>query len=378
MKEQNKEHTQKMSGSAGSSAATLTTQKALPTRVACLSVPVCRIVTFHMNGLGDLLFTLPALDALRESFPGAVITAVVPPALVELMRDSPLVDQLLPRPKGSVPDQLSMMKKLREQHFDIALGFSGTRKTALYLFATGAAVRAGYAHAKLAQLLTHQVEIEGPPRIETHLELVNSVGGHSHQFDYKDLLAISPQNFQRADKLLEDAGVKSTFAVVACAASGKRTIKEWMPKYWQQTIAQLAAKMPVVLVGAEPSEEIISGLSKDLPIIDFGGKTDLPVLAALCGRARVFVGIDSGVLHLSACMGTPVVGIYGPSDWRLTGPRGVPYRVARHDIECSPCLLAKCKWQGEMERACLTRLQPEYVLKLIDEVLLESNAPVRN
>ncbi|MEO6907364.1 MAG: glycosyltransferase family 9 protein [Abditibacteriaceae bacterium] len=364
-----------MSSSANSGAAALITQKAVTTRVACLSVPVRRIVTFHMNGLGDLLFTLPALDALRESFPGAVITSVVPSAFMSLMRDSPLVDALLPRPKSNVSDQARLMRNLHDQHFDIALGFSGTRKTALCLWATGADMRVGYANAKLAQLLTRQVKIEGPPRIETHLELVNAVGGHPHHSDYKGLLAISSQNFQRADKLLTDSDVKSTFAVVACAASGKRTIKEWMPEYWQQTIVQLATKMPVVLVGAERSEAILSGLPTDLPVYDFGGQTDLPVLAALCGRARVFVGIDSGVLHLSACMGTPVVGIYGPSDWRLTGPRGVPYRIARHEIECSPCLLAKCKWQRDMERACLTRLKPEQVLKAIDEVLLESNAP---
>lgn len=367
-----------MSGAASSGAAALTSQNAVKTRVACLSVPVRRIVTFHMNGLGDLLFTLPALDALRESFPGAVITSVVPRAFVGLLQDSPLVDVLLPRPKDTIRDQARMLRKLRQQHFDMAFGFSGTRKTALYLWATGAAVRAGYAHAKMAQVLTHYVKIEGPPRIETHLELVNAVGGQTHHADYRNLLTISPQNFQRADKLLAESGIKSTFAVIAWSASRRRTIKEWMPQYWQQTITQLAAKMPVVIVGAEPSDAIIDGLPKGLPVHDLSRQTDLPALAALCARARIFVGIDSGVLHLSACMGTPVVGIYGPSDWRLTGPRGVPYRIARHEIECSPCKLEKCKWQGDMERACLTRLKPEHVLKAIDEVLLESNAPVCN
>lgn len=354
-----------------------TAQAKVKANIACLSVPVRRIVTFHMNGLGDLLFTLPALDAIRESFPGAVITAVVPRAFMDLMQDSPLVDVLLPRPKSNVSAQARMMKRLRDQHFDLAFGFSATRKTAFYLWATGAAIRAGYAHAKMPQLLTHTVEIEGPPRIETHLEIVNAVGGHSHQSDYRDLLTISPQHFRLADQLLESSGVKSTFAVVAAAASSRRTIKEWMPDYWQQTIEKLAAQMPVVLVGTTPSEEITSGLKAGLPVYDFGGRTDLAVLAAMCGRARLFVGIDSGVLHLAACMGTPVVGIYGPSDWRLTGPRGVPYRIARHEIECSPCKLSQCKWQGDMERACLTRLKPEHVLKAIDELLLESGGPAR-
>jgi ADP-heptose:LPS heptosyltransferase len=124
--------------------------------------------------------------------------------------------------------------------------------------------------------------------------------------------------------------------------------------------------LPVVLVGTSPTPEVAAQFPN---AFDVGGRTDLPTLAALCGRARLFMGIDSGVLHLAAAMGTPVVGIYGPSDWRLTSPRGVPQRIVRHPVECSPCLLSECPWKNEEHKKCLTRLAPESVVTAARELI---------
>jgi heptosyltransferase-2 len=63
------------------------------------------------------------------------------------------------------------------------------------------------------------------------------------------------------------------------------------------------------------------------------------------------------------------VGIFGPSDWRLTAPRGVPHRIVRHPVECSPCLLSECKWKGEDERKCLTRLDSPAVVTAARELI---------
>ncbi|MDF2439299.1 MAG: heptosyltransferase [Abditibacteriota bacterium] len=359
---------QNSKASTGAATATVTAPAnvaALP--AGCLSVPVRRIVTFHLNGLGDLLFTLPALSALRESFPGARITSVVRPALAPLLQDSPFVDDILLRPKGGLSSQAALMAKLHGTHFDLAMAFSQSRNTTLLVWSTGAAVRAGFHGAKMEALLTHRVPKEGPPRIETHLELVRAVGCATHHLDYNGLLHIGVEATSRAQELLDDAGIIGPFLIAACAASDKRGIKEWPAQHWVSALKVLSARWPVVLVGTEPTHEVTSQLNGN--VWDFGGRTDLPSLAALCGKSALFCGIDSGVLHLAAAMQTPVVGIYGPSDWRLTGPRGVSHRVVRHPVECSPCMLAKCKWEGEDERKCLTRLHPNQLVTAIHELL---------
>lgn len=332
-----------------------------------LVTPVLRIATFHMNGLGDLLFTLPALLALRETFPGASICAVVRPALAPLLQDSPFVDEILLRPKGGLSSQASLMAKLHARHIDLAIAFSGSRNTTLLIWATRAAVRAGYADARMEALLTHLVPKVDPPTIEAHLDLVRGIGCAPCKYDYGGLVHISPPAAQKAKSLLLEQGITGPFIIVACEASERRGIKEWPENYWATALDGLAARWPVVLVGTRRSEAVTSHMKN--PAIDLGGRTDLPTLAALCGHAALFIGIDSGVLHLAAAMEIPVVGIYGPTDWSRTGPRGVPYHIARHPVECSPCLLAKCKWTGEDERKCLTRLTPDTVVQAARELI---------
>jgi ADP-heptose:LPS heptosyltransferase len=137
--------------------------------------------------------------------------------------------------------------------------------------------------------------------------------------------------------------------------------------HWTQALSELSARAPVVLVGATSSLSVTSRIESR--VIDLGGVLEPVVMAAILRRARVFVGSDSGVLHLAAAVGTPVVGIYGPTDWRRTGPRGVPSRVVRHPVECSPCLLSRCKWSGPDEKKCLTQLLPNEVVEATRQLI---------
>ncbi len=337
-----------------------------------LSVPVMRIVTFHMSGLGDMLFTLPALHALREGFPGAKITAVVRPGLAPLIEGAPFVDEVLLRPSGSLPVQTSFLRQLRALHSDLCVSFSQSRNTAVLVWMSGAATRLGYEGGHMGNLLTHRVAGDVPPNIETHLSLVAALGCPIHKRDPNGLVAVSPQASQKARNLLQKNGVEGAFLLVACEASERRGIKKWPVENWQSALDELAPRLPVVLVGTAPTIGVTEKLHhrvREHRVLDLGGQTDLPTLAALCGMARLFVGIDSGVLHLAAAMGTPVVAVFGPTDWRKTGPRGVPQRVVRHAVECSPCLLSTCKWSGDDERKCLTRLEPNQVVEAVRELI---------
>jgi ADP-heptose:LPS heptosyltransferase len=320
-----------------STAAVAARKGAMISKAAAMSIPVRRILTIHPNGLENLIFTLPALHALRESFPGARIGSVIPGSLQSLMEESPDVDDILARRHHGISSQTTLWVKLREQHFDMAICFSTSRHATLMAFASGAAVRAGFAGARLGRLLTQQVSKESPASVDTYLELAQSLGCRICEHSYRDLLPLSPQGIQAADAMIAERGIESTFAVI-CLAKSTFTAQ---PKLWEETISILAAKMPVVIVGINP----VNNLPGILPVSDFSGKTEMPILAALCARAEVCLGNDSGILHLAACVGTPVVEIDDSADGRLQPVRGVPYRL------CSA-----------------NQLQPEEVLKALDEV----------
>jgi ADP-heptose:LPS heptosyltransferase len=337
---------------------------------ATLSVPVRRIVTFHLNDLSGLLFTLPALQSLRQGFPGARITAVMRPSLAALMEDSPFIDEILLRPKGGISKQTALMLQLRQRHFDIALAFSPSRTSVMLAWSSGAATRVGLGSAKMEALLTNRVLDEGPATIETYLDMVRSIGCNARGCEYRGLLQVAPSQSLAAARLLKQHRVDGPFIAAAPQLTVRRrdsAIREWPATNWARALDELALRLPVVLLGATPTPSIIRQTTNN--IVDLGGLADLPALAAICGHARLFVGVDSGVMHLAAAMGTPVVGIFGPTDWRIAGPRGVPYRIASQPVECAPCLLSECKWSGRDERKCLKLLEPEKVVESARELI---------
>ena len=335
-----------------------------------LSPPIRRIATLHLNGLSDLLFTLPALHALREEFPDAQISSIVRPGLAALLEDSPLINELLLRPKGGVSTQAALMAKLASTHFDIAVSFSQSRQCSLLSFATRAPVRVGFQGAKMEALFSHLVVEEGPFSIDSALNLVRALGCAPRQLDYGGLLQISPAQSLAMQVLLEEKGISGAFVLANVSGERgreKRTIREWDVEYWASALSEINRRWPVILVGGRAAPQVTAKLSGTWA--DFGGKLSLPLLAALCGQAKLCIGCDGGLLHLAATMQTPVVGIYGPSDWQETGPRGVSHRLVRHPVECSPCLLNKCKWQGADEKKCLRRIAPQEVVKASRELL---------
>ena len=162
------------------------------------------------------------------------------------------------------------------------------------------------------------------------------------------------------------------FVIAARESGARRAIKEWPDAHWQAVLDELAVlRRSIVLVGASVPVTNDTGGGT---VVDLRGRTDLPTLAALCARARLFIGSDSGALHLAAAVGTPVVGIFGPTDWRRTAPRGVPARIVHvhgGDVSCAPCLRSRCRFADTptANRRCLTDISPRAVIEAARELL---------
>jgi ADP-heptose:LPS heptosyltransferase len=330
----------------------------------CMSTGVPeRIVFFHMNALGDFVFSLPAVRAVRRRFPAASITSVVRPNLVPLLEGSSVVDDVLPRAKG-LAGTLALVAQLRRKEFDLAVAFSRSPGVVSLVRLTGAAGRVGFLGASFDWLLTDRVTWTRPASVANNLRLVAAVGADGENGDPRGLVRVTPSGSARATALLAEHGVHGEFVLAAPEASARRGIKEWPAEYWDQTLRQLAEGRSIVVVGLPRQGDPVR------PYVDLRGRTDTGTLAALCARADLCVGVDSGVLHLAAAMGTPVVGIYGPTDWRATGPPArAPHRIVRSEMECSPCLRNRCLWTGDAERRCLTATTPDAVVRAANELL---------
>ena len=92
--------------------------------------------------------------------------------------------------------------------------------------------------------------------------------------------------------------------------------------------------------------------------------------AALLDRADLFIGVDSGALHVAAALGTQVVGLYGPSDPNITGPQGLGHLVVRHPVDCSPCFRRTCS----IGRVCMINIEADAVIEAAERALADADA----
>jgi ADP-heptose:LPS heptosyltransferase len=287
--------------------------KKLPMNLA-VSAPVCKIATFHPNGLAALVATFPALVALRESFPGARISSFAPEAVLPLLEHFGAVDEAHGRPAGGLPSQAAIMAKLRVADFDIGLSFSPSSNALLLLWATGAGIRAGFVPSRLDAFLTHRVEREGPLTDLAAMELVRSVGASPRGTCARELLDIPPAALRTVDKLMEAYRIEGAFMIFA-PATGRRgqssAERESQNAAWISAMQALSARGSVVIAG--PKSLGLDRIAAKLPVpcVDLSGKLDALALAALCARAGSACGDEPGTLALcdflekSTVKGTP-------------------------------------------------------------------------
>lgn len=324
-----------------------------------------KIACFHLNQVGDLVFSLPALKSIRDSFPDASITSVVRPGMAELLAAAGLVDEILHRKSGINLDKVTLMRELSSRRFDLALVLSQSAECAFLSCVTRAPRRIGFINTTLGGLLTERVYFKHPPSTENNLRLVEAAGCRVTQRDYSGLFKPSEEQVKRADRILSDVGIKGDDVVVAFSpgTSGRRSVKEWTDSGYAELGRHLVSKgIKVVILGTQPAYNIVQDCGE---ILDLSGKTNLGDVAAILHRSTVLVAVDSGVLHLGAAVGTRVVGLYGPSNSDITGPQGEGHVVIRSGVDCSPCMKTECR----LDRICMTSISASTVIDAVEQAL---------
>jgi lipopolysaccharide heptosyltransferase II len=325
-----------------------------------------RIACFHLNQLGDLLFSLPALYNLRRAFPEAHIASVVRPNLRSLLEMSRLVDEVVERPYGTIWTDIRVSKNLREKKFDIGVLFSTSPAVFLISVLAGIPFRIGFAYSPGRFLLSRTAPFVPPPSTRNNLELVKVMGCSVEKTDYVGLIKPTVESHLEAKRLLASAGLDESrhYAVLGPGTSGGREVKRWSDEGFAQVAARLAAEYSLrsIVVGASSGSRIPQ-INSD--VVDLTGRTSVGTLAAILERASLFVGVDSGVMHLAAAVGTPVVALFGPTDPTVTGPQGEGHQVVYMDLPCRPCLKKECK----IGRMCMEDITADKVVTAASYIL---------
>lgn len=323
------------------------------------------VLSIHLNQIGDLLFSLPALRCMRDSSPSVRITAVVRDYCVPLVQMTELVDDVIVRSRGQGSEKLRLRRELRHRGFDLAVTFSRSLDCMLLARSTHAPVRAGFYRLGAQLALNKTVPMQVPPSTSNNLRLIEHLGFNITAADYVGLVKPPETVLQSAEELLQKEGVSKSerLVVISPVGSAKRSIKNWTDEGFAEVAITAADKwkMRAVVVGKERPDSLLA--RAEGRIVDLTKKTNLQELASVLKRADVVVGVDSGVIHLAAAVGTRVVGLYGPSDPSITGPQGVGHVALTVGAECSPCFRTVCR----LGCKCMTEIKPADVISAIEE-----------
>ncbi len=344
-----------------------------------------RVLVVKLADIGDVLTATPALRALRETFPETRVDLLTTPVAASVVPWS-LVDHVWTAPRMLVSrpaDLLSFQKLLAALHrseYDAVVFLhhltlsSGVLKYRLLAAATGAPVLAGLDNGK-GGWLTHPAADEGfgaVHEVDYGLRVVAALGAHTNDLT---LMARSDD----ADRQ-HVAGLLATLppgnrVAIHPGSGGYSMARRWEPAKWAAVADALLERRgaQVILVGmpadgADSVQAAMHGQATNL-----AGQTSLPQLAALLGQCDLFLGADSGVMHLASATGVPVVALFGPSNhlaWGPWTPSGQS-TVVRLGLRCSPCSYAGHSVgsrDGCWHRSCMADLQPEQVLAAVEAI----------
>jgi heptosyltransferase-2 len=384
-----------------------------------------RVLAIKLATVGDVLLTTPALKALKGSL-GAEITLLTPPQSAGVLVGTGLVDHFLAFDKyrfdsapgslrpGRLREVAGFLRGLGRRPYDACLVFHhlstrwGAAKFAVLTRASGAPVRAGLDNGR-GGFLTHRAPDLGfgaKHEVEYWLEVAALTGATTA--DTRLSLPGGAGEATWAAAMLPDG---APWVAVHAGSGGYSRARRWEAGRFAAVAARLMADgLRIVLVGGpderELSQRVIADYGSDskTAIVDLTGRTSLAELAAVLGRCAAFVGGDSGVMHVAAAAGTPVVAIFGPTNAGAWGPwYGTQVQSSRFNVQsgaalnvepgtlnlrgavlqaelpCSPCLYrghALGRREGCPPRTCLQLVSPEMVYAAVREALAGREAPV--
>jgi lipopolysaccharide heptosyltransferase I len=299
------------------------------------------ILIIKPSSLGDIVLALPALTALRKSFPEAKISWLIRPEFAPLLENHPHLDEIIPFDRkflgkawfhpGASGSLLSLIKRLRRAEFDVVIDFQGLFRTASLAWLSGCKKRFGIANAReFAPLFyTHKIKQTKDciHLVDFYLKIIRAAG--TSEFDVEFVLPQHPEATESVTGLLKSHDISPDNYVVLVPGSAHED-KRWPVERFAELAVKISSRfgLPIVATG-DAGEAVLIEKLKDLskvPVANIAGKTSLSELVVLLKKAKLVVSNDTGPGHMAAALGTPLVLMFSWSN---------PARIAPYKrIEC--------------------------------------------
>lgn len=334
------------------------------------------------NWVGDAILALPALRAVRSKFPDAEISILARPYVADIYRGQGICDELISYDYQGEHRGWSgrerLVSSLHSNHFDVAILLQNAFDAAWLAWRAHIPQRIGYARDARSFLLTKPIPVPRPGEIPPHekfyyLELIRRAGWLDSlpQVDQISLQLSDSARRHAAETLIEAGARPSARRVAIAAGASYGSAKCWPPERFAEWANRFLAQIDadVILCGtsseAPVSDAIIANMHRKP--INLTGKTAIAELPALFSQCHLFLGNDSGAMHVAAAVGLPVIAVFGPTDPLGTAPVTPRCTIVQDKPYCSPCFLRRCP----TDHRCMKSVTPDMVEAAVEPWLRE-------
>ncbi len=323
-----------------------------------------RLLIIKPSSFGDIIHALPVLALLRRHWPQTTMDWLVKEEWAELLLDQPALNEVLLLPKHLAAWRV-LRNSFRRCRYDMVIDLQGLLRSGVAGLMTHAPTRIGFADSREGSRWCYTLRIEPASNavhaVERNLDLLRQIG----------LPGDAPPSFplprsRKAEDWLEALWLRERLggaqsAVVIHPAARWET-KRWPPERFAEVVDRLSAEhnARILLIAGSEQNSQASEVMRRLrcTAINLAGATTLLQLTALLRRAALVISNDSGPMHLAAAVGTPVIGIFGPTEPRRVGPYGPANVALKKDFPCRGCDRQRCAHAQQ----CLTSISVDEVL----------------
>ena len=317
-----------------------------------------KILFITLSNIGDCILTLPVLDLLREKYPQARITCLLPHRPKEIFVNNPAVERIVIFDKhANLWEKIKLFFSLSKEDFDLVVDLRNSFLGAVL-------------PAKKRSSFLRMIPAKIKHSRDRHLSR-SGFGGDLISSKSRQSLIIAPQDFKYIEDILNRPGLINRNKLIALAPGARSHIKCWDKQSFSRLCNQLINEgWNIILVGDENDQSVCSYLQHESPAaIDLCAKTSISQLAALLKKVKLLLTNDSAVMHLASYLNVPVAAIFGPTNEAKYGPWSAESMVIKKDIFCRPCEKAQCRF-GTV--ACLSSIKPDEVLGQIKALLADN------
>jgi ADP-heptose:LPS heptosyltransferase len=330
--------------------------------------------------LGNLVVSLPAIHELKEFFKGDDLHLVVDSAYLEIAETIDGLANILYYPRQEVQDSkvirrvwkfLKFAGRLRRLSPDITIDLDGRQVPALFTLIAGAPLRIGSSSADLPHFYNEKVNVSpGKHRVYRYLEMASAVGAGCDSGSFR-LKATEAKRVSLKNKL-SGIGIKTEKPIVCIHPGAGRMFREWTSKGFSEVSDWLSAEgFQVVIIGGKGDLNKINdvlSLSGRSPY-NLGGDLSLGELIALLEISSLYIGNDTGPLHIAAAVGTlPVIGLFfrpgAETTWYPFTQKSI---VLKGDAGCQKCKGRHCQYDFK----CIGMISSDDVKHAVERLMNE-------